>query len=136
TLPSGLAACARRESRAPFARAVEERHEGAFRHIARLPRMVRFTQILLWRTAALAALGLGLVGLAVPVLPTVPFLIVAAWAAGKSSPALERRLLAHPRYGPQIRAWRERGAVPRRAKWLASLAMIASAAVMQLTAAP
>jgi uncharacterized membrane protein YbaN (DUF454 family) len=98
--------------------------------------MVRFTQLFLWRLLALLALATGLVGLALPVLPTVPFLILAAWAAGKSSPALERWLLTHPRHGPHIRAWRERGTVPRRAKWFATLAMIASAVMLQFTPAP
>lgn len=98
--------------------------------------MLRYTRILLWRIGALLALAVGAIGLAVPVLPTVPFLILAAWAASKSSPALERRLLAHPRYGPHIRAWREHGAVPRRAKWLATLGMAASAVMLQFTTAP
>lgn len=98
--------------------------------------MLRATQVVLWRIGALVALALGAIGLAVPVLPTVPFLIVAAWAASKSSPKLERRLLAHPRYGPHIRAWREHGAVPRRAKWFATLGMLGSATIMQLTPAP
>jgi uncharacterized membrane protein YbaN (DUF454 family) len=98
--------------------------------------MLRYTRTLFWRICALVALVLGAIGLAVPVLPTVPFLIVAAWAASKSSPELERWLLAHPRYGPHIRAWREHGAVPRRAKWLATLGMIGSALLMQFTPAP
>ena len=98
--------------------------------------MLSYTRTLLWRIAALVALALGVIGLALPVLPTVPFLIVAAWAAGKSSPKLERWLLNHPRYGAHIRAWREHGAVPRRAKWFATLGMAGSAVLMQFTAAP
>lgn len=95
--------------------------------------MLSYTRTLLWRIVAIVAVALGLMGIALPILPTVPFLIVAAWAASKSSPALERRLLAHPTYGPHIRAWRDRGAVPRRAKWLASLGMTVSAIGLQLT---
>lgn len=98
--------------------------------------MLNYTRHWLWRIGAFAALALGLIGLAVPLLPTVPLLIVAAWAASKSSPALEQRLLAHPVYGPHIRAWRERGAVPRRAKWLATIGMTASAILLQFTSAP
>ncbi len=98
--------------------------------------MLHFTRLILWRLTALIALLLGVVGLAVPVLPTVPFLLVAAWAASKGSPALERWLLAHPTYGPHIRAWRESGAVPRRAKWFATLGMTGSAVLLQLTPAP
>jgi uncharacterized protein len=88
---------------------------------------------LLWRTLALVSLGLGLVGVVLPVLPTVPFLLLAAWAAGKGWPALEAWLLNHALFGPHIRGWRERGVVPRRAKWLASLMMAASAAMLALS---
>lgn len=85
---------------------------------------------LLWRALAVVAVALGLVGVVVPGLPTVPFLLVAAWAAGRGWPALEQWLLDHPRYGADIRRWRERGAVPRRAKWAASGMMAASAVIM------
>ncbi len=90
----------------------------------------RALQRLAWRTLALACVGLGLIGVVVPALPTVPFLLLAAWAASRGWPALERWLLDHPRHGPTVRQWRERGAVPRRAKWLSSGMMAASAAVM------
>jgi uncharacterized protein len=98
--------------------------------------MLHFTRLVLWRLTALIALALGIVGLALPILPTVPFFILAAWAASKGSPALERWLLAHPAYGPHIRAWRESGAVPRKAKWLATLGMTGSAVLLQLTSMP
>ncbi len=89
-----------------------------------------------WRVLALLALLLGLVGIVVPGLPTVPFLLVAAWAGGKGWPALEAWLLAHPRHGPAIRRWREHGAIPRRAKWAASGMMLFSATVLWFTALP
>ena len=98
--------------------------------------MLRPTRILLWRIAALLALALAIVGVAVPVLPTVPFLIVAAWAGGKSWPALEERLLTHEIYGSHIRAWRQRGAVPRNAKVAATLMMAVSAAALQFMLLP
>jgi uncharacterized membrane protein YbaN (DUF454 family) len=98
--------------------------------------MLRQTQTVLWRLGALAALALGIIGTVLPVLPTVPFLILAAWAAGKGWPALQNWLLAHPTYGPYIRNWRERGAVPRKAKILAIAMMSISALSLQLTSAP
>lgn len=64
--------------------------------------------------------GLGFVGAILPVLPTVPFLIVAAACFSRSSPRLERWLLDHRYFGPLLRDWREKGAIPRRAKWLAA----------------
>jgi len=91
---------------------------------------------LLWRTLAGAALVLGVVGIVVPGLPTVPFLLLAAWAGGKGWPALEARLLAHPRHGPVIRRWRDHGAIPRRAKWLASAMMLLSAGVLWFSGLP
>ncbi len=98
--------------------------------------MLRSSRIFLWRLCALIGVALGVIGLALPVMPTVPFLIFAAWAASKSSPELERRLVEHPYYGPQIRAWREHGAVPRRAKWYATIGMTGSAVLIQFMPIP
>ncbi|MCU0943427.1 MAG: YbaN family protein, partial [Hydrogenophaga sp.] len=97
-----------------------------------VPSVVR----LAWRVLALLCVVLGLLGMFLPVLPTVPFLIVAAWAGGKGWPALEQWLLNHPRHGPAIRRWRDHGAVPRRAKWAASAMMLLSAALLWTTALP
>lgn len=91
---------------------------------------------LLWRGLALLSLALGLVGAVLPVMPTVPFLLLAAWAAGKGWPALERWMLDHAHFGPHIRRWRENGAVPRRAKWLATVMMAGSALMLVLSPLP
>lgn len=98
--------------------------------------MIRHTRLLLWRALAAVALLLAVAGAVLPVLPTVPFLLVAAWAGGRGWPSLEARLLAHPRHGPVIRQWRERGIVPRKAKWLATTMMLASATVLWFSPAP
>ena len=92
--------------------------------------------IVAWRVLAVACVLLGVVGAFLPVLPTVPFLLVAAWAAGKGWPRLEAWLLAHPQHGDAIRRWRERGAVPRRAKWAASVMMLLSASVLMVSPVP
>ena len=75
-----------------------------------------------WALQALAGVCvlLGIIGIIVPVLPTVPFLLVAAWAASRSSPRLHRWLLTHPRFGRPLREWEEAGVVPRSAKWFAT----------------
>ena len=49
----------------------------------------RIASLVFWRTLALACVVLGLIGVVVPGLPTVPFLLVAAWAGGKGWPQLE-----------------------------------------------
>lgn len=89
-----------------------------------------------WRLLASTALVLGGIGVILPGLPTVPFLLVAAWAGSHGWPELERRLLEHPRYGPSIRAWREQRAVPRKAKWAASALISLSLIMLVLSPAP
>ncbi len=98
--------------------------------------MIRHASLLAWRALALGCVILGLIGVVVPGLPTVPFLLVAAWAGGKGWPRLEAWLLAHPRHGPSIRRWRERGAVPRRAKWASAVMMAISAVLIIASRAP
>ncbi len=88
----------------------------------------------LWWLLAYASLGLGLIGILVPGLPTVPFVLLSAFAAARGSQRLHARLLADRRFGPMIRDWQANGAVSRRAKWLATAMMAACAAVMFLTA--
>ena len=90
-------------------------------------------RIILWRSLALVCLILGLAGIPLPVLPTVPFLIAAAWAGGKGWPRLEQWLLDHPRHGPAIQRWRDHRAVPRRAKVFAVGMMSLSALITVLS---
>jgi uncharacterized membrane protein YbaN (DUF454 family) len=75
----------------------------------------------LYRLLGLAMVGLAIAGVFLPLLPTTPFLIVAAWAFARSSPRLEAWLRNHRQLGPFLRNWEERGAVPRWAKALAVL---------------
>ena len=82
----------------------------------------------LWQRAAWAGAGgvslvLGLVGIFVPLLPTTPFVLLAAFCFSRGSARVERWLLTHPRFGPMVADWRTRRAVPRRAKQLATLMM-------------
>ena len=88
----------------------------------------------LWWLLAYASLALGLIGIIVPGLPTVPFVLLSAFAAARGSQRLYRWLLAHRHFGPIIRDWQAHGAVSRRSKWLATTMMSACAVIMFLTA--
>lgn len=83
----------------------------------------------LYLCGGLLAVALGTIGIFLPLLPTVPFMILAAFCFARSSPALEARLLNHPRYGHHLVAWREKSAISRRAKWSATAAFGVSIAI-------
>ncbi len=68
--------------------------------------------------------ALGLAGLFLPVLPTTPFLLVALWAFGRSSPRFAGWVRDHPRLGPYVRDWERHRVIPPRAK-LTALALMA-----------
>jgi uncharacterized protein len=87
-----------------------------------------------WWLLAYLSLGLGIVGIVVPGLPTVPFVLLSAFAAARGSARLHAWLLAHRRFGPMIRDWRDGGRVSRRSKWLASGTMLLCAGILFLTA--
>ncbi|MFV0477850.1 MAG: YbaN family protein [Parahaliea sp.] len=90
----------------------------------------------LWRLTAVLAAAFGFIGVVIPGLPTVPFLLLAAWCAAKGWPALEQWLLTHPRYGETIQHWQARKAVPRRAKLAATVMMLVSVVVIGLLDTP
>ena len=76
--------------------------------------------------------GLGIIGAFLPVLPTTPFLLLAAWAATRGSPELHKWLYEHPRFGPPLKAWEENRAVSVPAKITACALMAASWVIMVL----
>lgn len=82
------------------------------------------------------AVGFALIGVLLPILPTVPFLLIALWAFGRSSDRLRQRLLADPTFGPDIRRWQQRGAIRRPAKMLSVSAMTASVAISLIAGVP
>ncbi|WP_227545937.1 YbaN family protein [Marinobacter fonticola] len=79
-----------------------------------------------YRILTYTSLGLAIIGIVLPLLPTTPFVLLAAWSAGRSSPEFRRWLENHRTFGPIIDNWRTRRAVPLRAKWLACLMLMTS----------
>ncbi len=79
-----------------------------------------------WTSLGWVALSLGAIGLLLPVVPTTPFVILAAFAFGKGSPAMRERLERNRHFGPAIREWEERGAIRPQHKAMACGLMGAS----------
>lgn len=79
-----------------------------------------------WYTLGWVSLALGAIGVFLPLLPTTPFVILAAFAFARSSPRLHARLLDSKLFGPAIRDWRANGAIAMRYK-VAALVMMAAA---------
>lgn len=77
----------------------------------------------LYFVGGLIAVALGGLGVVLPIMPTVPFLLVAVFCFARSSPKFERKILDHPHWGPQVRDWNERRAIGRPAKIMAIAAM-------------
>jgi uncharacterized protein len=67
---------------------------------------------------------LGVIGIALPVMPTTPFLILALACFTRSSPTLEKKLLNHPRYGITLQQWQSYKVVPVKAKYAAAIGML------------
>ena len=86
-----------------------------------------------WLIAGLLSFGLGVVGIFLPLLPTVPLILLAAFCFARSSERLHAWLIGHPRFGPAIADWSDRGAISRGAKYAATIS-IALAFVISIVA--
>ncbi len=79
----------------------------------------------IWVALGLLSLGLGIVGIALPLLPTVPFVLLAAFCFARSSEQLHTWLLTHPRFGPVIEDWNRNGAISPRVKRISTVSILA-----------
>ncbi|MBK7061506.1 MAG: YbaN family protein [Rubrivivax sp.] len=90
-----------------------------------------------WLLSGGVALATGVVGIFLPLLPTTPFVLLAAYCFARGSPRWEAWLLGHPRFGPMVRDWRDRHVIPLRAKQLAwTMMALASAGSLWLLPIP
>lgn len=79
-----------------------------------------------WFTLGWVALAMGAIGVVLPLLPTTPFIILAAFAFGKSSRRLHNWLENNSTFGPIIAEWRTNGAIAPRNKAMAIAMMLAA----------
>lgn len=79
-----------------------------------------------WTACGHFAVALGVIGVALPIMPTAPFLILAAYCYSKGSPRFEAWLLNHRYFGPIVCDWREQRAIDPRAKLLSCIMLISS----------
>ena len=85
----------------------------------------------LWLLFGLVATGCAIAGAVLPLVPTTPFLLLAAYAFARSSPRLHAWLLNHRQFGPLITNWQQHGAIPRGAK-IAAMTMIGATPLITL----
>lgn len=85
--------------------------------------MLASMQRWLWLAGGLVSLALGAAGAVLPLLPTTPFVLLAAFCFARSSRRLHDWLLRHRLFGPLIDAWQRERAIPQRAKLAAYVSM-------------
>lgn len=86
--------------------------------------------------AGLCSLALGLLGILLPILPTVPFILLAAYCFARSSDRLYQWLMAHPWFADALQNWQAEGAMrkglKKKAYIVSSLSFIVSITIVPL----
>ena len=80
----------------------------------------------LWFIVGWISFTVGAIGIVLPLLPTVPFLLLAAVCFARSSDAAHNWLTSHKTFGPPIHDWQQNGAIRKPAKIIASLSILAA----------
>ncbi len=89
-----------------------------------------------WLLVGLASVALGAIGLVLPLLPTTPFLLVAAFAFARSSTRLNNWLREHRSFGPLIENWHRDGSIDRKVKRTAIVVILITPVITWLLRAP
>jgi len=79
-----------------------------------------------WLILGLISFSLGVIGVYLPILPTVPFILLSTFLFSKSSERLHHWLITHPVFGESIADWQRNRAISRRVKILSTVSIIAS----------
>ncbi len=77
----------------------------------------------MWLAVGWIFVGIGGVGMFVPLMPTVPFLLVASYCFQRGSPQLHKWLLDHPKLGPPLKDWEQNRVIRWPAKVVATLGL-------------
>ena len=89
-----------------------------------------------WLIVGCLALALGFVGIFLPLLPTTPFVLLAAFAFANSSERLHAWLVNHNVFGQMIENWQRYGAISKRAKIAAVASMLGVLVLSLILGAP
>ena len=89
-----------------------------------------------WLVVGLLALALGVLGIFLPLLPTTPFVLLAAFAFANSSEKLHAWLINHRVFGRMIDNWQRYGAISKPAKTAAVTSMVGVLALSVILDAP
>jgi uncharacterized membrane protein YbaN (DUF454 family) len=75
----------------------------------------------IWFISGWVCIGLAVLGVALPLVPTVPFLLLAAFCFAKSSDVAHQWLINHKTLGPPVLDWQQSGSIRKPAKIMASI---------------
>jgi hypothetical protein len=81
---------------------------------------------MLWNILAFLSLGLGILGIVLPLLPTTPFVLLASACFMRGSPRWRNWLLTHPYFGETITQWQRHRAISQKVKWRGNIAIVMS----------
>ena len=86
----------------------------------------------IYKPLGLLFLSLGVIGIFLPILPSTPFVLLAAWFFAQSSEKWHRKLLDSELFGPMIRIWETNRCISLRTKivGLTAMALAGSASIV------